>query len=71
VCHVSVSTYFYKWESSLHWCKEQHRITRLLRAFNPSFAYGKVGTLWVQRLASLPCFAHIGGIVESLICDTR
>lgn len=40
-------------------CKEQHRITGLLRAFNPAFAHGKVDALWVQRLASLPCFGCI------------
>ena len=49
-----------------YWCKEQHRITGLLRAFNPAFGHGKVDALWVQRLASLPCFAHIQGIADLL-----
>jgi len=40
-------------------CKEQHRITGLLRAFNPAFARGKINNRWVQDLANLPPFSHL------------
>ena len=49
-----------------YWCREQHRITGLLRAFNPAFAYGKVDSAWVHQLADLPCFAHLPGVTHLL-----
>uniref|UniRef100_A0A7S3TSE4 Uncharacterized protein n=1 Tax=Strombidinopsis acuminata TaxID=141414 RepID=A0A7S3TSE4_9SPIT len=51
-------------------CKEQHRILGLLRAFNPSFAYGNVNSLWVRRLAALPLFAHIPN-VDNGLCNLQ
>ena len=38
----------------------------LFRAFDPSFAYGKVDDLWVQRLADVTCLAHIPNIANDL-----
>ena len=52
--------------ASPYHCQEQHRICGLLRAFNPSFAHGKVDRLWVQRLATLTCFAHIPNIADGM-----
>ena len=36
----------------------RYRITGVLRAFNPSFARGRVDAAWVQQLVALPVFSH-------------
>eukprot|EP00967_Tisochrysis_lutea_P004490 scaffold5297_cov33-Tisochrysis_lutea.AAC.1 len=48
-------------------CKEQHRRTGLLRAFNPAFAYGKVNELWVHRLVEIPSFHHLPSVRQKLL----
>eukprot|EP00967_Tisochrysis_lutea_P021904 scaffold24926_cov27-Tisochrysis_lutea.AAC.1 len=47
-------------------CEEQHRITGVLRAFNPAFAHGKVNAFWVSQLAELPLLADTPEVEDRL-----
>ena len=49
------------------YCKEQRRRTGLLRAFNQTFAYGKVDDLWVHQLAEIPSFHLLPSITQGLL----